>query len=115
MPRTPNTDRRAGFTLIEVVAVMLIIAMVASLAVTLTSGTGRGRLKALALDTAALLRRERLRCQAMASSAFWSETAATPSPSRATSRSTSWVSMHSGRDDRPWCVSSRMGHRPEQC
>jgi general secretion pathway protein H len=60
MPRAPNTDRRAGFTLIEVVAVMLIIAMVASLAVTLTSGTGRGRLKALALDTAALLRRERL-------------------------------------------------------
>ena len=62
-PRTRQaraTDRRAGFTLIEVVAVMLIIALVASLAVTMMPGTGRGRLKALALETAALLRRERL-------------------------------------------------------
>ena len=58
--RTRTTDRRAGFTLIEVVAVMLIIAMVASLAVATIPGTGRGRLKALALETAALLRRERL-------------------------------------------------------
>jgi general secretion pathway protein H len=57
--RNPVSDC-AGFTLIEVMAVMLIIALVASLAVTLTTGTGRGRLKALALDTAALLRRERL-------------------------------------------------------
>jgi len=39
---------------------MLIIALVASLAVTMMPGTGRGRLKALALETAALLRRERL-------------------------------------------------------
>jgi general secretion pathway protein H len=59
-PRTPAADRRAGFSLIEVVAVMLIIALVASLAVTMMPGTGRGRLKALALETAALLRRERL-------------------------------------------------------
>jgi len=59
-PRARATDRRAGFTLIEVVAVMLIIALVASLAVTAIPGTGRGRLKALALETAALLRRERL-------------------------------------------------------
>ena len=59
-PRTRITDRRAGFSLIEVVAVMLIIALVASLAVTTIPGTGRGRLKALALETAALLRRERL-------------------------------------------------------
>ena len=58
-PRTRSADLRAGFTLIEVVAVMLIIALVASLAVTMTTGTGRGRLKALALETAALLRRER--------------------------------------------------------
>jgi general secretion pathway protein H len=57
--RAPITDRCTGFTLIEVVVVMLIIALVASLAVTMTSGTGRGRLKALALETAALLRRER--------------------------------------------------------
>ena len=59
-PRTRTTDRCAGFTLIEVVAVMLIIALVASLAVTTIPGTGRGRLKALTLETAALLRRERL-------------------------------------------------------
>jgi general secretion pathway protein H len=58
--RASFADRGAGFTLIEVVAVMAIIAMVASLAVTMTSGTGRGRLKALTLETAALLRRERL-------------------------------------------------------
>jgi general secretion pathway protein H len=62
-PRTRQaraTDRCGGFTLIEVVAVMLIIALVASLAVTKIPGTGRGRLKAVALETAALLRRERL-------------------------------------------------------
>jgi general secretion pathway protein H len=59
-PRTPSTDRRAGFTLIEVVAVMLIVALVASLAVSMMPGTGRGGLKALTLETAALLRRERL-------------------------------------------------------
>lgn len=53
-------DRRAGFTLIEVVAVMMIIALVASLAVTKMSGTGRGGLKALTLEAAALLRRERI-------------------------------------------------------
>jgi general secretion pathway protein H len=58
--RTVTADRRAGFSLIEIVAVMLIIALVASLAVTMTTGTGRGRLKALALEAAALLRRERL-------------------------------------------------------
>ena len=55
-----TVDRRSGFTLIEVVAVMLIIALVASLAVTKIPGTGRGRLQAVALETAALLRRERL-------------------------------------------------------
>lgn len=60
MPQTRTADRRAGFTLIEVVAVMLIIALVASLAFAMMPGTGRGRLKALALETAALLRRERL-------------------------------------------------------
>lgn len=58
--QTRSDDQRAGFTLIEVVAVMLIIALVASLAVTMMPGTGRGKLKALTLETAALLRRERL-------------------------------------------------------
>jgi general secretion pathway protein H len=58
---TPRiADRRAGFTLVEVVAVMLIIALVSSLAVTMTRGTGRAQLEALTLQTAALLRRERL-------------------------------------------------------
>lgn len=59
-PRPRSADRRAGFTLIEVVAVMLIVALVSSLAVTMMPGTGRGGLKALTLETAALLRRERL-------------------------------------------------------
>ena len=55
-----NADRKSGFTLIEVMAVMLIIALIASLVITLTPGTGRGKLKALTLEIAALLRRERL-------------------------------------------------------
>lgn len=50
----------AGFSLIEVVAVMLIIALVSGLAVAMMPGTGRAQLKAVALDTAALIRRERL-------------------------------------------------------
>jgi general secretion pathway protein H len=41
-------------------AVMAIVALVASIAVTMTKATGRGQLKALALETADLLRRERL-------------------------------------------------------
>jgi general secretion pathway protein H len=59
-PRSWNVNRGDGFTLIEVVAVMLIISLVASLALTMMPGTGRGGLKALALQTASLLRRERL-------------------------------------------------------
>jgi len=55
-----SSDRKAGFTLIEAVAVMLIIALMASLAITMIPGTGRARLKAVTLETAALLRRERL-------------------------------------------------------
>jgi len=58
-PQARSNDN-AGFTMIEVVAVMLIVALVASLAVTKMSGTGRGGLKALTLEAAALLRRERL-------------------------------------------------------
>jgi general secretion pathway protein H len=56
----PQTDREAGFTLLEVMAVMLIIALVASLVITMTPGTGRAGLKAVTLKTAALLRRERM-------------------------------------------------------
>jgi general secretion pathway protein H len=55
-----SRDRKAGFTLIEAVAVMLIIALMASLAITMMPGTGRARLKAVTLEAAALLRRERL-------------------------------------------------------
>jgi general secretion pathway protein H len=55
-----KTDREAGFTLLEVMAVMLIIALVASLVITMTPGTGRAGLKAVTLKTAALLRRERI-------------------------------------------------------
>jgi general secretion pathway protein H len=58
--RSWNVDRGAGFTLIEVMAVMVIIALVASLAVTMMPGTGRAGLKAVTLQAASLLRRERL-------------------------------------------------------
>jgi general secretion pathway protein H len=58
--RSWNADRGAGFTLIEVMAVMLIIALVAGLVLTMTPGTGRAGLKAVTLQTASLLRRERL-------------------------------------------------------
>ena len=57
-PAVPGGE--AGFSLIEVVAVMLIIALVSGLAVAMMPGTGRAQLKAVALETAALLRRERL-------------------------------------------------------
>ena len=55
-----STDREAGFTLLEVAVVMLIIALVASLVITMTPGTGRAGLKAVTLQIAALLRRERI-------------------------------------------------------
>jgi general secretion pathway protein H len=58
--RSWSVDRGAGFTLIEVMAVMLIVALVASLAVTNMPGTGRAGLRALTLQTASLLRRERV-------------------------------------------------------
>lgn len=55
-----SPERQAGFTLIEVQAVMMIIALTAALVFTVLPGTGRAGLKSLALQTAALLRRERL-------------------------------------------------------
>jgi general secretion pathway protein H len=45
--------------LLEMVAVMLIVALVGGLVMTLTPGTGRAQLKSTVLDAAALLRRER--------------------------------------------------------
>jgi general secretion pathway protein H len=56
----PDADRKAGFTLIEMMAVMLIIALIAGLAFATMPGTGRAQLKGVALQTAALFRRERL-------------------------------------------------------
>jgi general secretion pathway protein H len=55
-----NTERKAGFTLIEMQAVMMIIALIAALVLTALPGTGRAQVKAIALQTAALFRRERL-------------------------------------------------------
>jgi general secretion pathway protein H len=56
-----STERQAGFTLLELTAVMVIVALVASLVIATTSGTGRAGLKAVTLQSAALLRRERTR------------------------------------------------------
>jgi general secretion pathway protein H len=53
-------ERRAGFTLIEMQAVMVIIALIAALVFAAIPGTGRTQLKALTLQTEALFRRERL-------------------------------------------------------
>ena len=53
-------ERNSGFTLLEMQVAMLIVALVAALAVTTVPGTGRAQLKAVALQTAALFRRERL-------------------------------------------------------
>lgn len=50
---------KAGFTLIEMVAVMLIIALMSSLITTMIPGTGRAGLKAVVMNSVALLRRER--------------------------------------------------------
>jgi len=56
----PSVDRKAGFTLIEMMAVMMIIALGASLVLTMPFGTGRAGLKATVFETAALLRREHM-------------------------------------------------------
>ena len=55
-----HTERKAGFTLIEMQAVMMIIALIAALVLAALPGTGRAQVKAIALQTAALFRRERL-------------------------------------------------------
>jgi general secretion pathway protein H len=59
MTAADDNDPRAGSTLIEVMAVMVIIAMLASLIGVSLRGTGRGQMKALTLETASFLRRER--------------------------------------------------------
>lgn len=55
-----QSEASAGFTLIEMTVVMAIIALVASLVVAAIPGTGRSRLKAVVMETEALLRQERL-------------------------------------------------------
>ncbi|MBG0812565.1 prepilin-type N-terminal cleavage/methylation domain-containing protein [Methylosinus sp. H3A] len=55
-----NIEWRAGFTLVEMMAVMMIVALISALVVTWTFGSGRPTLKAVVLEAAALLRRERL-------------------------------------------------------
>jgi general secretion pathway protein H len=54
-----RTENEAGFTLLELTAAMLIVALVASLVIATTTGTGRAGLKAVTLQSAALMRRER--------------------------------------------------------
>lgn len=56
----PRANTKAGFTLIEMMAVMAIVALVAGLAITMVPGTGRAGLKAMVMRSAALLRHERL-------------------------------------------------------
>ncbi len=55
-----SADAKAGFTLIEMMAVMMIIALISSLVVTIIPGTGRAGLKAVVMNSAALLRRARV-------------------------------------------------------
>ena len=55
-----NPDPRAGFTLIEMMAVMTIVALASTLVLTMTQGTGRAELKATVFETASLLRRVRM-------------------------------------------------------
>ena len=55
-----STEPDAGFTLLEMMAVMLIIALASSSVIDATPGTGRAGLKAITLQTAAMLRRERV-------------------------------------------------------
>lgn len=54
-----SIERKSGFTLLEVTAAMLIIALVSALVIAAWPGTGRAGLKAVTLETAAMLRHER--------------------------------------------------------
>lgn len=61
MRRSPPRDAEAGFTLLEIVCVMAIIAMLALLILpAIPHGTSRTRLQAFALQTASLLKADRL-------------------------------------------------------
>ena len=58
-PPMPYVEAKRGFTLIEMTVVMAVVALVASLVVASTPGTGRAGLKAVTMEAVALLRRER--------------------------------------------------------
>jgi general secretion pathway protein H len=60
MLQTSANSKIAGFTLIEMMAVMLIVALMAAIVFASIPGTGRAELKAKTMAAAALLRRERL-------------------------------------------------------
>ena len=49
--RMSSTEHDAGFTLLEMMAVMLIIALASSLVIAATPGTGRAGLKAITLQS----------------------------------------------------------------
>jgi general secretion pathway protein H len=53
-------EAKAGFTLVEMLAVMTLVALVSSLALVMIPGSGRARLKSVVMDSMALLRRERV-------------------------------------------------------
>jgi general secretion pathway protein H len=53
-------ESKAGFTLVEMLAVMSLVALIASLAVVMIPGSGRARLKSVVMDSVALMRRERV-------------------------------------------------------
>src|SRR6201989_1342242 len=59
-PRMSNTEARAGFTLIEMMAVMTLVALVSALVFAFVPGAGRAGLKGGTMNSVALLRRERL-------------------------------------------------------
>ena len=55
----PHVSAESGFTLIEMMAVTLIVAIIASLSIMAIPGTGRSGLKAVTMKASGLFRRER--------------------------------------------------------
>src|SRR5579871_4732701 len=106
-----DADREAGFSLIEVVAVMLIIALLSGLAVAMMPGTGRAQLKAVALETAALFRRERLGAVLTGSNRVVS----LDGERRALSSSMSSGWSSNCQAVRRWCAFIPMEHRTVRC
>jgi len=55
-----SVDSKSGYTLLEMMVVMSVVALISSLIITFTQGTGRAGLKATVMESVALFRRERL-------------------------------------------------------